>query len=504
MRSNLDELTARLGRWSSGRGPLYLLLAVRIRALIDDGELQPGSLLPPERLLARRLAVGRGTVVAAYDQLQQEGKVVRRQGSGTRVAPAALPATRTTAAMAVNPLHQHLLGLPDGVALLSCAAPDEPPPALIEAYAEAGAELATVRHDIGYHPAGYPVLREALARYYRARGVPTSPGEILVTNGAQQALTLLAAAFLSPGDTVLTEPVTYPGALESFREAAARFRTAAVPAGSGAGAGPAGSAAAGGPVESGAAGGLVEFGAALADRPALAYLVPTGHNPTGAVMPSLVRRRLAGLAAGHDVPLIDDEVPAELCFSGEPPPPLCFFHPGEQIITVGSLSKIVWGGLRVGWIRAAEPVISRLSRLRAVHDLGGDVLSQLAAARLLTRIGELRRERVAILRRRHDHLLAELARALPGWSAGPALGGQTVWVRLPHGDTDAFVQVALRHRVAVPPGRAFDPLGGHDGFLRLPFLLPEEELTAAVERLAAAWHEYDGSSLSRVLHPLVL
>nr|BFE88497.1 hypothetical protein GCM10020093_110980 [Planobispora longispora] len=318
---------------------------------------------------------------------------------------------------------------------------------------------------------------------------------------------------------MLTEPVTYPGALESFREAAARFRTAAVPSGSGtpgsgtAGSGTAGSGTAGsgtaaagavgyGATGSGTAGsGAVEFGAALAARPALAYLIPTGHNPTGSVMPSLIRRRLAGLAAEHDVPLIDDEVPAELCFSGEPPPPLCSFHPGEQIITVGSLSKLVWGGLRIGWIRAAEPVISRLARLRSVHDLGGDVLSQLAAARLLARVGELRRERVAVLRRRHGHLLAELARALPDWSAEPALGGQTVWVRLPHGDADAFAQVALRHRVAVPPGRAFDPLGGHDAFLRLPFLLPEQELSSAVDRLAAAWQDYDGSSQSRVLHP---
>ncbi|MBG0829276.1 PLP-dependent aminotransferase family protein [Planomonospora sp. ID67723] len=486
MRSNLDELTSRLGRWSSGRGPLYLLLAVRIRALIDDGELPPGSPLPPERVLARRLAVGRGTVVAAYDQLQQEGKVTRRQGSGTRVSPAALPATRTPAGITVNPLHQHLLGLPDDVALLSCVAPDEPPPALIEAYAEAAAELAAVRHDIGYHPAGYPVLREALAGYYRARGVPTSAGEILVTNGAQQALTLLATTLLSPGDTVLTEPATYPGALESFREAAARFRTAASATGSG------------------PAAGAAEFGAALTARPALAYLVPTGQNPTGSVMPSLVRRRLAGLAAEHDVPLIDDEVPAELCFSGEPPPPLCSFHRGEQIITIGSLSKLVWGGLRIGWIRAAEPMISRLARLRAVHDLGGDVLSQLAAVRLLARVGELRRERAAVLRRRHDHLLAEMARALPGWSVEPALGGQTVWVRLPHGDAEAFAQVALRHRVAIPPGRAFDPLGGHGGFVRLPFLFPEEELTSAVDRLAAAWHDYDGSAGSRALPHLVL
>ncbi|GII01863.1 aminotransferase-like domain-containing protein [Planobispora takensis] len=477
MRTNLDELTVRLGRWSSGRGPLYLLLAMRIRALIDDGELSPGSPLPPERVLARRLAVGRGTVVAAYDQLQQEGKVVRRQGSGTRVAAAALPATRTPAGTAANPLLLHLLDLPDDVVLLSCVAPDEPPPALVEAYTEATADLAEIRHDIGYHPAGHPVLREALAAYYRARGVPTSPGEILVTNGAQQALTLLASVFLSPGDTVLTEAPTYPGALEPFREAAARFRTASDAA---------------------------EFGAALAERPALGYLIPTGHNPTGSVMPALVRRHLAALAAEHDVPVIDDEVPAELCFSGEPPAPLCAFHPGEQLITVGSLSKIVWGGLRVGWIRAAPPAISRLARLRAIHDLGGDVLSQLAAARLLARIGELRRERTAVLRRRHDHLLAELARALPAWRVEPALGGQTVWVRLPHGDADAFAQVALRHRVAIPPGRSFDPSGGHGDFLRLPFLFPEPELSAAVGLLAAAWHEYDGSGRSRALQPLVL
>jgi DNA-binding transcriptional MocR family regulator len=477
MRSNLDEFATLLGRWSSGRGPLYLLLAAKIRALIDDGELPPGGPLPPERALARRLAVGRGTVVAAYDRLQEEGRVTRRQGSGTRVAPAGLPAVRTPAGAVANPLLVHLLDAPDDVALLSCVAPDEPPPALSEAYARALGELAAIRHDIGYHPAGHPALREALAARYRARGVPTSPEEIIVTNGAQQALTLLAGLFLSPGDTVLTEAPTYPGALEAFREAAARFRTAS---------------------------GAAEFGAALAGRPTLGYLIPTGHNPTGSVMPPLVRRRLAALAAEHDVPVIDDEVPAELCFSGEVPPPLCAFHPGEQIITIGSLSKIVWGGLRVGWIRAAAPLVARLARLRAIGDLGGDVLSQLAAAHLLDRLDELRRDRTAVLRRRHDHLLAELARALPSWTVEPALGGQTVWVRLPHGDAGAFAQVALRHRVAVPPGRSFDPSGGHGDCLRLPFILPEHELTDAVDRLAAAWHDYGGIGRSAALRPFVL
>ncbi|WP_433255021.1 PLP-dependent aminotransferase family protein [Streptosporangium sp. CA-135522] len=477
MRANYEQLIARLGRWSSGRGPLYLLLAVRLRALIDDGELPPDTLLPPDRVLARWLAVGRGTVVAAYDQLQQEGKVVRRQGSGTRVCAAEPPAVRDTVDGVVNPLLLHTLTPPDGVILLTCAAPDEPPAVLIEAYQEAAARLARVRHDIGYHPAGHPALREALATYYRTRGVPTTAGQILVTNGAQQALTLLARLLVSPGDTVLTEAPTYPGALESFRDAAALFRTA---------------------TDSG------EFCAALADRPVLGYVVPTGQNPTGGIMPAPARRRLAALAAEHDVPLIDDEVPAELCFSGEPPPPLVFYGMPEQLITIGSLSKLVWGGLRVGWIRATASLITRLARLRAVHDLGGDVLAQLASVRLLSRIDELRRDRAATLRRRHDHLRAELARLLPSWTTEPALGGQTIWVRLPHGDADAFAQVALRHRVAVPPGRSFDPSGGHGDHLRLPFLFSEETLTESVTRLAAAWRDYDGARRPHALRALVV
>src|SRR5262245_1031634 len=141
----MEELIASLGRWASGRGPLYLLLAVRIRALIDDGILPPGTSLPPDRALARRLAVGRGTAIPAYELLQQEGKLVRRQGSGTRVAGDGPPAARTTIDGVSNPLLLHILDRPDGVTLLSCAAPLEPPPELAEAYQKAGARLARIR-----------------------------------------------------------------------------------------------------------------------------------------------------------------------------------------------------------------------------------------------------------------------------------------------------------------------------------------------------------------------
>ncbi|WP_336210435.1 aminotransferase-like domain-containing protein [Nonomuraea sp. LPB2021202275-12-8] len=476
--ANAHDLVDRLGRWASGRGPLYLLLAARLRALIDDGVLPPDEPLPPDRTLAGRLAVSRGTVVAAYDLLQQQGRVVRRRGSGTRVAALDLPATRATDGVTANPLLLHILHPPDGVALLTCAAPDDPPPELAQAYADAIEGLAGLR-DLGYQPAGNAALREAVAAYYRGRGLPTTAQEIIVTTGAQQALTLLSGLLVSPGDTVLTESPTYPGALEVFRHAAAVVRPVTLD--------PPGLAA-----------------ASRERRPALVYAVPTASNPTGSVMDTGSRRRLAAFAAEHDVPLIDDEVCAELCFSGDTPPPVASYASGEQVVTIASLSKVVWGGLRIGWIRAPAPLVSRLARLRAVHDLGGEVVGQLAAAALLRRLEDIRRARVGALRARHDHLCAELRTHLPSWSFEPARGGQTIWVRLPRGEAGAFAQVALRHGVAVPPGRSFDPLGGHGDRLRLHYLLPRHELSQAVRGLAAAWHAYDGAERPASRHTLVV
>lgn len=119
------NVTERLGRWSAGRGPLYTLLAAGLRRLIDDGELSPGAPLPPDRALAAALAVGRSTVVAAYDLLHDEGRIVRRQGSGTRVAgtPQVDPPGTTS-----EPMFLDLLEPRSDVISLACAAPDRPPP----------------------------------------------------------------------------------------------------------------------------------------------------------------------------------------------------------------------------------------------------------------------------------------------------------------------------------------------------------------------------------------
>ncbi|WP_062443563.1 PLP-dependent aminotransferase family protein [Herbidospora daliensis] len=477
-----DRLVGWLGRWASGRGPLYLLLAARLRGLIDDGLLAPGSPLPPDRVLARRLAVGRGTVVSAYELLQQEGRLVRRQGSGTRVAEAELPISRSSGA-GTNPLLLHVLDPPDGVTLLTCAAPVEPPPELVEAYREAATRLP---RDIGYHPAGLPEFRRAVARHFTRLGLPTEPGEILATNGGQQAISLLASQFVSPGDTVRVESPTYTGASEILLDAGARIDACDLD-------------------ELHERGVLSPRGRSAPVRPALAYTIPTAHNPTGRVMPPLARRRLVAWAEEADVPVIDDAVPAELCFDGERPLPLAAYARGEQVLTVGSLSKLVWGGLRVGWIRAAAPVISRLARRRAIHDLGGDAIGQLAAAILLDRADDVRRARLTVLKSRHDHLVSLLRAHLPEWSAQPVAGGQTLWVRLPRGDAGAFAQLTARHGVAVPPGTAFDPAGtGYEVMLRLPFVHPEEELTRCVEGLRSAWHDYNGNRRRPALPTLVV
>nr|WP_296071117.1 PLP-dependent aminotransferase family protein [uncultured Actinoplanes sp.] len=440
------ELADRLGRWSCGRGPLPVLLAARIRRLIDDGDLPPGSPLPPDRALAAALAVGRSTIVTAYDLLTAEGRIVRRQGSGTRVAGGGAPQPRPTTDA---PAFLHLMEPRDGVILLACAAPDAPPPEVAEAYTATLPGLG----GMGYHPMGHPRLRSAVAARYTERGAPTTPDQILITTGAQQALSLLARAFVRPGDHIAVETPTYPGALEAFREEGAILD------------------------------GLPVGLAGLTPGPGVAYVIGNFHNPTGTVLPDPDRRRLVR----SGVLLIDDEVHTDLGFPGEMPgPPMT----GDRVIGVGSLSKVVWGGLRVGWVRAPVPVITRLARLRAVHDLGGDVPAQLATAHLLPRLAPIARRGAVQRRARHDHLRAELARHLPGWSVPAVRGGQTLWVRLPRGDGGSFAQQALRHGVAVLPGSGLDAAGGSRDHLRIHFIAPPAELTEAVRRLAAAWRDY--------------
>uniref|UniRef100_UPI00278BCFA9 aminotransferase-like domain-containing protein n=1 Tax=Streptomyces venezuelae TaxID=54571 RepID=UPI00278BCFA9 len=331
-------------------------------------------------------------------------------------------------------------------------------------------ELPRYAGSQGYHPYGLPALRAAVAARYTARGLPTRPEQILVTSGAQQALSLVLALLGRPGDRVLAENPSYPNALDAMR--GRMLRVTPVPV-----------------TEAGWDTGLVD--AALRQTaPRMAYLIPDFHNPTGRLMPQEQRRELARSARATGTWLIVDETLMDIALDVPAPPPFAAAAAGgdgEQIVSVGSLSKSCWGGLRVGWVRAASPVVTELARVRITADLAGSVLDQLVAVALMDRLDVILPWRIAELRRRRDALATALARHLPEWRWDTPPGGLCLWIDLGRPAASALVARGARHGVRVEGGARFgvDP-GTHEHRLRIPFTLPEDAYEPAAERLAAA------------------
>jgi DNA-binding transcriptional MocR family regulator len=474
-RLRCEGLVRLLGSWAVSGGPLYRDLAAGLRRLVETGELLPRTALPPERELARALSVSRSTVVTAYDLLKADGLLEGRQGSGTFVLPpqeSGLPPLGGYATRAGdNPLFRSILVSPTGIVDFSLAGLFGHG-GLLEVVREIDDdELADASERHGYVPLGIAPLRRAISEMLSGDGVPTEPEQLLVTAGAQQALTLLTALYLRPGDSAIVEEPTYPGAIEAFRTAGAQLEAA----------------------ESDEYGVRPDAVERLLGRTAarLVYLTPTYANPTGSVMPEARRAEIARIAARFRVPVIEDTVLAHLALSEAAPPRHISAHdPQGMVVLVGSVSKLAWGGLRCGWIRAPESAIGRLARLKAINDLGSPILSQLVVARLLPRRSALVQQRRAELLPRLERLACLLRELLPAWQWRHPPGGLSLWVRMPHGDAGEFAQVALRCGVAVVPGPVFSPVEGCRQHLRIPFGLPEEALAEGVRRLAAAWAAY--------------
>jgi DNA-binding transcriptional MocR family regulator len=469
--------------WDRGDGPLYRRLASAVVAALDRGDVPRGARLPAERGAARALGVARGTVVAAYDLLRDAGVVERRRGSGTWVVDGGAPQLRLhelAAGLRARQLTRDTIdrgGAVVDLALSVLPSLDGLPP---DAFTLDPTTLAAAAHGHGYHPAGLPALRERLAALHSAHGLPTTADQIVVTLGAQQGVALTARLLVQPGDVVAVESPTYPGAIDVYSRAGARFATM-------------------GGDSAGLLPDEVERVVA-ATGPRLVYVVPTGHNPRGTVLPDHRRRALAAVADDRDTWLVEDECLAWLAYDRDGPPlPVAAHGRDRRILTICSLSKVLWGGLRLGWVRAPEPAAARLSRLKAALDLGNSAVSQMVVLGLFDRI-----ETIAAARRRSlaagARLLRELlAEAVPGWTSRPPDGGLSLWVRLPEGTGDAFAPVALRHGVRVLPGSAASPDEAHVDHLRLAVSLPPDRLRLASRRLAAAWDEFTCPSGAR--HP---
>jgi DNA-binding transcriptional MocR family regulator len=458
-------------------GARYVALAAAISALLLDGRVAEGHRLPSERALADALVLSRTTVASAYSVLVEQGLLDRRRGAGSYLRLPAGSRVGGPGARVYRPgaAAHDLIDL----SVANLTAPRE---LLGAAAAAVNGPLGEFVGSSGYQPYGLLRLRELVAARYRKRGVPTDAEQILITSGAQHALDLVLGWRLEAGDRVLAELPTYPGALDAIRAHQGRIVSV--------------------PLTPAAEWDVAAMINAMAQTgPRLAYLIPDFHNPTGMLASEPARVAVAEAARRSSTMLVVDESFVELDLRCDPavvaPPEMDLgsLRPmaaiDHRVISLGSLSKPLWGGIRVGWIRAAAETISQLAVIRARSDMSGSVIDQLVACQLLSDLDRIVAHRRTTLRASRDALFAGLAAELPDWRFTASAGGMSTWVEL-----TAPVATGLSHQleqrgVLLTPGSRFGSEGTMERFLRIPFSLQREVLMEAFGRIVAAWHELD-------------
>ncbi|MFC0623990.1 aminotransferase-like domain-containing protein [Kribbella deserti] len=441
---------------------------------IERGDLSIGSRLPSERVLADRLGVSRVTVVRALDQLRADGVLETRRGSGTHVrpldrlldpiAPASTVTTQTGRALVQA--DEPLLDL----RFATTAAPHD--------VAEACAQLVTgglpqAMGGDGPPPGGSAELRAVLAAQLTREGVPTEADQLTLTVGAAAGLNAaLAGLDLGPG-IAITESPTYPAALDILRRH--HLEVVGWPAG-------------------------VWDPDQLAHlcrrhKPKVIYLQADNHNPTGLSLPGDRRLKVVEIARRYDATLICDETLRPLWLSAsEQPPPLSRY---PRTVSVGSLSKTVWGGLRVGWVRSGRQLRRRMTTTAQLNITSPSALDDLLAQALVDRLDQLVVRRRARLRANLAALETGL-RTLPGVAWVTPTGGMTLWLELTELRSRRVLEIARRHGLLLSAGDLFTPDGTDRRHLRIPFTAPPETLRLVVDRLGQALTEAQDTSVHMI------
>lgn len=441
------------------RRPTYEQVAEQVRVLVSDGRLPVGVRLPAERDLAAALGCSRTTVAGAYGRLRKQGWVQARRGSGTWTR---LPDHTGRPEGAWAPVAED-----HGVLDLAHAAPPAPPE-LAAAFAAATEILPRELPGHGYHPGGLLRLRERIAERYTSRGLPSTADNIVVTNGALHALTVSLQVITGPGDRVMTEHPTYPSALDAITDAGARC----VPVADN--------------------GDLVEdlVRTARQTSPRAAYLIPDFHNPTGRLLDDAQRRRLARELARERVTTIVDETFAEVTIDGEPAVPLAAHtNAAQRVITLGTLSKNVWGGLRIGWMRTDADLAARLRTQLTRAQIAVPVLEQLTASHLFDHLDTIREQRRPQLREQRDDAISLLAQNFPQWTVNRPSGGLFLWCQLDAPIATALAATAESAGLRLAPGPRFGTGHTFDDHIRIPFNHPYETLERACSILAQGIHD---------------
>lgn len=440
----------------SAPDPLYRQLALYFEDLIDTGRLLPGERLPPTRDLAGALGLGRNTVSLTYETLEAAGRVTSHVGRGTFVAGGAtsFPGGGAGTEQAERRADVRVSGRGRTFAwsglfaqrtqgLIRLPPADQPmpefefnfrggqidPAALPQFEIQKAYVKALQKHlrplSNHFDPLGYKPLRKEIARALVARGIRCTAGDVLVTNGAQQGLDLIARALVDPGDAVVVEHPGYFGAILAFRNAQAHLLGVAVDR------------------EGLCIDDLLRL--ARTRRIKLIYATPAVQMPTGVTLSDSRRRALLELADREQIPIVEDDYDGEFRVEGPIIPALKTTDPAGQVIYVGTLTKVLYPGLRLGYVVAARPLLDMLARLRFTANFQPSLIDQVAVAEYMLS-GDFGRH-VRRLRKRYakkcDALLAALEASMPDgvhWRRPAA--GATVWLNLPR----AIDLPALRRR----------------------------------------------------------
>ena len=434
-------------------------VAATLRGRIAHGEFRPGMRLPSERALAARLNVSRVTVVRALTRLRLEGLVVTRHGSGTFVAatdrlldtiashPARSSQPGEAGADVLDLRWATTAGPADLAQVVQAACHDDLPAALLGDGAT-GASLDT--------------LTDLLAQRLSRSGLATRPGQLTLTSGAMTGLGLVLDVAGPPGGLAVTETPSYPGALRILAQRKRRLRGW-----------PAGAA-------DWDSGDLVRL--LRAGSPGVLYVQPDGHNPTGATMPPSTREAIGRIAATAGWLVVADETMRPLHLAGDTAASLAAAD--HRVIVVSSLSKTVWGGLHVGWIRAPAGVTRQLRSAAVAMGAGPGALDQITTARLLPSLDSIiqRRTRLLTENLRHlEHRLRAIGQAKLRWHS-PA-GGITLWLDLHPRSSHEVVRACARLGVLLEPASTYAVDGRDDRHLRIPFTVPPSTLDRVTDAL---------------------
>jgi DNA-binding transcriptional MocR family regulator len=477
--------------------PLRSQIKTYLASLIEGGELKPGTRLPSTRKLARLLGVNRNTVLSAYGELEAEGRIDSRVGSGSFISKTRELSAHNVEPSVINPFNffgcfakgwadegcstllqyaaEHLS--PAGSIRFCIATPSTVNYPLrdlqncawhaIQTYGASLFDLGAVE--------GFQPFLEYLPIFLLRRGIRVNHDSILVTNGIQQAIDLIARVLLEPGDTVVVENTSFPGAISIFRSYSAHLIG----------------------IPTDREGMRVDVLEKILrqQRPKLIYTIPTFHNPTAAVMSLERRRTLLDLAVRYQTPIIEDDYVNEIRYDNRDIIPIKALDEVGIVIYVASLSKMLLHGIRLGWLVAAKPILNKLKAAKRVADIQSSYLMQATIYEFCRqgKFDHFLKHQIRSNKAKRDITGKAIEKYFPDEVISDEVpGGLFQYVQLPSGVAGSAVLSETRKKgVTFFPRKAFAVQDQIDNGIRLSFAgLEQEQIEQGIAIIGKSLHKF--------------